>query len=170
MKITNYGQKVELGSAYFDAMRRDLDGAIKSCIEAMNRQNINTGSVGLKIDIEAYRVSKPDRSALDGFQETIVPNINYKVTLALQSKEELKGRVVGEDHEIVQDDTGAFFILTKEEAEGQLNMFSAELGIPWDSGANDVLCHSQQELEELDAEDFKWRLDKEDGIGGKKEE
>lgn len=58
-----------------------------------------------------------------GEREALIPTINYKIAMTLQSKAENKGYVVSGGHEVVQEGSD-YYIVTKEEAGGQLNMFN----------------------------------------------
>ena len=51
----------------------------------------------------------------------------YKVSTELKSKEEAKGSVVslGDKKELLVDDSGRFFLVSSEEASGQLSMFNS---------------------------------------------
>ena len=60
----------------------------------------------------------------------MIPNVTYKLTMSMQAKAERKGDVVRAGHELVQDDTGSYYVLTAQEASGQLNMFNAYDELP----------------------------------------
>ena len=125
MKINDDKKRLNLESPYFDRMRTDLNAAINSAVNTMLRKEINSGTVALKLDIALIPQTVPDDNAPTGTRSAVPIKIAYKVAVTLQSKAELKGDVVKDlKHELVQDDTKAFFILNSDEASGQLNMFN----------------------------------------------
>ncbi len=135
MKINDDKKRLSLNSPYFDKMRTDLDAAIHSAVNAMLRKEINSGTVALKLDIGLVPQTIPDDNAPTGTREAVPIKIAYKVAITLQSKAELKGDVVKDlKHELVQDDTKAFFIVSSDEASGQLNMFNCYDELPQDDG------------------------------------
>ena len=138
MKINDDKKRLSLNSPYFDKMRLDLDAAIHSAVNAMLSKEINSGTVALKLDIALIPQSVPDDNAPTGTRSAVPIKIAYKVAVTLQSKAELKGDVVKDlKHELVQDDTKAFFILNSDEASGQLNMFNGYDELPADNSDDD---------------------------------
>lgn len=138
MKINDDKKRLSLNSPYFDKMRLDLDAAIHSAVNAMLCKEINSGTVALKLDIALIPQSIPDNNAPTGIRSAVPIKIGYKVAVTLQSKAELKGDVVKDlKHELVQDDTKAFFILNSDEASGQLNMFNGYDELPQGDGSDD---------------------------------
>lgn len=123
MRIMDDAKRVNLYGQYFEDMREDLNAAILEAMASMYRKDISESTVGLRINIEALRACTSDESAPNGVRERIIPDISYKVTLTLHTKSERKGNVVSPDHEITRDESGAFFILTKQEADGQIGIF-----------------------------------------------
>jgi len=75
--------------------------------------------------------------------------VGYKVGTVLQQKDETKGKIVkpGEDKEILVDDLGAFFLVSTEEASGQLSMFNT-----WDEFEDEVTGDDAEDEEENDDE------------------
>lgn len=124
MLIVDNSKKVSLYSTYFDKMREDLDTAILKAIAAMNTKDVDSGSVSLKIDFSIIKVAVFDKFK-SATRRAIYPDINYKVTLTVQSKGEAKGDITNKNHELVMDENGEYFIVTKGEADGQLNMFDS---------------------------------------------
>lgn len=124
MIINDTDRRISLASPYFDDMRADLNASIINAVRAMNQTGVDSGSVTLKIDFSILKTTTKDNNSPTGMRQRIVPDINYKVTLAIQAKDERKGGIVDSSKELIADDTGAYFIVTKEEASGQLNMFN----------------------------------------------
>ena len=138
MKINDDKKRLNLESPYFDRMRTDLNAAINSAVNTMLRKEINSGTVALKLDIALIPQTVPDDNAPTGTRSAVPIKIAYKVAVTLQSKAELKGDVVKDlKHELVQDDTKAFFILNSDEASGQLNMFNGYDELPADNSDDD---------------------------------
>lgn len=118
-------KKFELNSPIFSQMRDDLDLYIRQCIVEMQKRDIASGAITLKIDITTMRETVADNNSPTGERNTIIPIIDYKLALNMQTKAEHKGKITDCGHEIVQDDTGAYFILTREKASGQLTTFNS---------------------------------------------
>lgn len=144
MKINDDKKRLSLGSPYFDKMRLDLDAAIHGAVNSMLCKEINSGTVALKLDIALIPRTIPDDNAPTGTRDALPIKIAYKVAVTLQSKAELKDDVVNDlNHELVQDDTKAFFIVSTEEASGQLNMFNGYDELP--QGDDDPLDDDEEE-------------------------
>ncbi len=125
MLIIDDRKKLSLNSPFFDKMREDLDVYIRHGIVEMEKKDIANGAITLKIEMSTEHNTIRDDNSPTGERETIVPIINYKISMSMQSKAERKGKVVGIGHELVQDNNGSMFILTNDEASGQLSMFDA---------------------------------------------
>ena len=117
-------KELTLNSPYFDVMRDDLAQYINKAPKVMEARHAESCSIALKIDIAFDETNVKDENAPVGERKAIIPNITYKLAMTMQAKAQRAGAVVRDGHEIVQDDTGKYFILTKEEASGQLNMFN----------------------------------------------
>lgn len=117
-------KQISLESPYFDAMRTDLDRYIRSALSAMEAKGIDSGSVALKIDFATIKETIKCENSPTGERVAVTPHIGYKLTLAMQAKSERKGDVVGKGNEIIRDRSGAYYIVSKDEASGQLNMFN----------------------------------------------
>lgn len=128
-------KRVNLYNAEFDVMRNDLNIAIQSTLAKMIAKRINTGAIGLKIDIAVAKTPIKDDNAPTGTREALLSAITYKVATVLTQKDEAKGKIVGpaDDKEILVDDDGDFFLVSKQEASGQLSMFNN-----WDEFAAEV--------------------------------
>lgn len=151
MKINDDKKRLNLESPYFDRMRTDLNAAINSAVNAMLRKEINSGTVALKLDIALIPQSIPDNNAPTGIRSAVPIKIGYKVAVTLQSKAELKGDVVKDlKHELVQDDTKAFYILNSDEASGQLNMFNGYDELPSDGPDDDDELPGDDEEEDTE--------------------
>jgi len=138
-------KKINLYNKEFDIMRNDLDIAIRETIRKMVAKEINAGAVGLKIDIGIVKTTVKDDNAPTGYRQSMLPAISYKVGTVLQQKDEAKGKIVkpGEDKEILVDDLGSFFLVSKEEASGQLSMFNS-----WDEFAQETTNGGEEEDED----------------------
>lgn len=121
-----------LSSPFFEKMREDLASYINKAPKVMEARHAESCSIALKIDIAFDETKVKDENAPTGEREAIIPNITYKLAMTMQAKAQRSGAVVRDGHEIVQDDTGKYFILTKEEASGQLNMFNGYDELPSD--------------------------------------
>lgn len=135
-------KKITLYNKEFDVMRNDLDIAIRETIRKMVSKEINAGAIGLKIDIGIMKTTIKDDNAQSGYRQSMLPTISYKVGTVLQQKDETKGKIVkpGEDKEVLVDDLGDFFLVSKEEASGQLSMFNS-----WDELMQDISRQDDQE-------------------------
>lgn len=147
MMIIDHKKAVTLESPHFAAMRDDLNRYIGSALRAMDEKKMSSASIGLKIDIVTTHKTIQDENAPTGKREALVPDITYKIALTLQAKADNKGDVVRTGHELVKDDTGSYYILTTEEASGQLSMFNE-----WDELAKDGQKADEDETEESDDE------------------
>lgn len=116
-------RKLSLSSSLFDEMRRDLDTYITRMLPIMQLKDTHAGSITLKIDFSILEETVKCGNSPTGERESLIPNIDYKIAMTMQSKAENKGSVVGHGHEVIQDGS-AYYIVTKEEASGQLNMFN----------------------------------------------
>lgn len=132
MMIIDKNKRVDLDSPHFTEMRTDLNRYIGSALRAMDEKKMSAAAIGLKIDIVTEHRTIKDDNAPTGEREALVPNITYKLALTLQAKADTKGDVVRTGHELVRDDTGSYFILTTEEASGQLSMFNSYDELPQD--------------------------------------
>lgn len=124
MMIIDPRKEFSLNAPFFDQMRSDLDAYITRAPKAMEAKKTEACSITLKIDIAYENVTVKDENAPTGERESMVPTVSYKLSLGMQVKTERKGDVVRAGHELVQDDFGRYFILSEEEAAGQLSMFN----------------------------------------------
>lgn len=116
-------KKVTLSSPLFDKMRYDLDAYITKMLPLMEAKNSLAGTISLKIDFSIFEDEVKCDNSPTGIREAKVPHIGYKLVLSMQSKAERKDDVVGKGHEVIQDGCD-YYIVTKDEASGQLNMFN----------------------------------------------
>ena len=119
-------KRITLYNRDFDEMRGMLDGTIQQIIPMMLSRHMDTGTITLKIDIGLQKTVVKDAGATMGTRPAINPKIGYKIGFVMQSKTEEKGDVIpkGSDELVVGDD-GAFYLVSREEASGQLSMFSS---------------------------------------------
>ena len=120
-------KQITLYNKEFDVMRNDLDVAIQKTLPKMFHKGINLASVTLKIEIGTVKQHVVDNNAQTGSRDQVKIVMAYKVSTELKSKEEAKGSVVslGDKKELLMDDSGRFFLVSSEEASGQLSMFNS---------------------------------------------
>lgn len=120
-------KQITLYNKEFDGMRNDLNVAIQKTLPKMFHKGINLASVTLKIEIGTIKQDVTDNNAPTGTREQVKVVMAYKVSTELKSKEEAKGSVVslGDKKELLVDDSGRFFLVSSEEASGQLSMFNS---------------------------------------------
>ena len=94
-------KKFELNSPIFSQMRDDLDLYIRQCIVEMQKRDIASGAITLKIDITTMRETVADNNSPTEERNTIIPIIYYKLALNMQTKAEHKGKITDCGHEIV---------------------------------------------------------------------
>lgn len=148
MKINIDPEKqITLYNKEFDMMRHDLDVAIQKTLPKMFQKGINLASVTLKIDIGTVKQDVTDNNAPTGTREQVKVMMAYKVSTELKSKDEAKGSVVslGDKKELLMDDYGRFFLVTSDEASGQLSMFNT-----WDEFQAEVADGDNKENEGQD--------------------
>lgn len=117
-------KKFELSSPYFENMHKDLDAHISRALAIMDRKDMSGAKIGLVIDITTDRKKVNDDNAPLGVREAIMPHVGYKLTFKLEAKSESKDDIVGAGNEVIRDDIGDYFIVSTEEASGQLNLFN----------------------------------------------
>lgn len=147
MMIIDKNKRVDLDNPHFTEMREELNRYISSALRAMDEKKMSAATIGLKIDIVTEHRTIKDYNAYTGEREALIPNITYKLGLTLQAKADTKGDVVRASHELVRDDTGSYFILTTEEASGQLSMFNS-----FDEYVEEVTGDDAEDEEENDDE------------------
>ena len=143
MMMFDSKKRVNLDSPHFDSMKTDLNRYIFAALKAMDEKKMSAATIGLKIDIQTISKTIKDDNAPVGQREALVPDITYKVALTLQAKADTKGNIVRSDHELIRDDDGSFYIVTTEEASGQLSMFNGY----------DELPDAEDEVDENDEEE-----------------
>lgn len=119
--------KVTLYNPLFDVMRNELNIAIQQTVAEMVEKDMSAAAIGLKIDITTGRRMIADRYAATGMREAMSIMIGYKVGSTLQAKSETKGDVVSKTSpkELVLDDLGNLYMVSHEEASGQMCMFNS---------------------------------------------
>lgn len=130
MMMFDSKKKVNLDSPHFNDMKTDLNRYICAALNAMDEKKMSAATIGLKIDIQTIHKTIKDDNAPVGQREALVPDITYKLALTLQAKADTKGNIVRSDHELIRDDDGSFYIVTTEEASGQLSMFNGYDELP----------------------------------------
>lgn len=129
-------KRVTLSSPLFDKMRNDLDAYITKMLPIMEAKNSLAGTISLKIDFAILEDKVKCENSPTGEREARIPHIGYKLVLSMQSKAERKDDVVGKGHEVIQDGAD-YYIVTKDEASGQLNMFNGFDELPQDEDDGD---------------------------------
>lgn len=119
-------KRINLYNPEFDEMRHTLDRSLQGILRKMISKDMDAASIGLKIDIELLKSTITDNNAPTGTREAITPEISYRIVSAMQSRTDTKGNVVGRrsNKELLIDDQGIAFLVSKEEASGQLSMFN----------------------------------------------
>ena len=127
-------KKIHLYNRDFDEMRNMLDIAIQKTMKRMLEKEMDAGTITLKLDIGFQRDVVNDDNAPSGTRPAIHPEIDYKISFTLQHKGSADGDIIpkGSD-ELLVDGNGDFFLVSKEEASGQLSMFNT-----WDEFQNTV--------------------------------
>lgn len=143
-------KKVTLSSPLFDKMRHDLDVYITKMLPIMEAKNSMSGTIALKIDFALQDDEVACNNSPTGKREARIPHIGYKLALTMQTKTERRDDVVGKGHEVIQDGTD-YYIVTKDEASGQLNMFNGYDELP---DENDGPDPDEDAVPDLDAEDL----------------
>ena len=120
-------KKITLYNPEFDEMRNDLDVTLRNTLKSMLALNMTSATVGLKIDIELIKEVIKDDNAPTGQREAMKPEISARTVAAMQKRLDKKCKVIGKasNVELLVDDTGEFFFVTREEASGQLSMFNS---------------------------------------------
>lgn len=119
-------KQITLYNRDFDEMRRVLDSMIQSIFPRMLDKGMDAASITLKIDFALAKAEIADNNAALGTRPAIHPEVGYKLSVTMQSKDEDKGQIIpyGSD-ELLMDDDGNFFLVSREEASGQLSMFNS---------------------------------------------
>ena len=148
-------KKVTLYNHEFDEMRNALDVTLQTTLKSMIAKNMTGASIGLKIDITLMKQVLKDDNAPTGTREALRPDINARIVAAMQQRVDKKVGVIGKTSnvELLVDDTGDFFFVTKEEASGQLSMFNS-----WDEFKD----AAEENQDAADAEDTDEPQDTED--------
>ena len=118
-------KKLHLYNRDFDEMRGELDASIQRIFGQMIGRGMDSGKISLTLDFTLNRNVILDNNAQTGEREAINPEVTYKIAVAMQRKEDIKGDIIpcGSD-ELLMDDSGSFYLVSKEEASGQLCMFN----------------------------------------------
>ena len=127
MKITfDKDAKVSIYNPCFNVTRNELDIALRNVIAEMVEKDLNAGSLTLKIDISTENHVVEDDNAQMGTRPAMSIEIGAKVSYVLQSKGETKMNVItrGNQKELVLDDDSTYYIVSRDEASGQLSMFN----------------------------------------------
>lgn len=147
MKIKiDSNKKVTLYNHEFDEMRNALDMTLQTTFKSMLAKNMTGATIGLKIDISLIKQVIKDDNAQTGQREALRPDINARIVAAMQQRVDKKVGVIGKTSnvELLVDDTGDFFFVSREEASGQLSMFNS-----WDEFQE----AAEENQDALDAED-----------------
>ena len=142
-------KRLSLYSPHFDEMRKELDAYITRVFHIMEAKDTKAATIALKIDFNVLKDKISCDNSPTGEREAIIPNIGYKIAMTLQTKAEHRGDVVGKGHEVIQDGM-TYYIVTKEEASGQLNMFNGFDELP---DENDGPDPDEYDTSDQDAED-----------------
>jgi hypothetical protein len=118
-------KKIHLYNRDFDEMRNMLDITLQKTLAQMLAKNMDSAAVTLKIDINLMRDMVDDENANTGLRPAIHPEVGYKVGYTIQQKGGTDGDIIprGSD-ELLVDGEGNFFLVSAQEASGQLSMFN----------------------------------------------
>jgi len=118
-------KRIHIGNRDFDEMRVMLDRVLQQTMNKMLDKELDSGAITLKITIDLNRDVINDNNAPMGTRPAIHPEMDYKVGAMVQEKFGTDGEIIpkGSD-ELLVDDNGDFFLVSKEEASGQLSMFN----------------------------------------------
>ena len=118
-------KKIHLYNRDFDEMRNALDVTLQHLMAKLVAKELDSGTVTLKIAIDLNRDMVNDNNAPMGTRPAIHPEMDYKIGAVAQEKFGIDGDIIpkGSD-ELLVDGEGGFFLVSKEEASGQLSMFN----------------------------------------------
>lgn len=128
MKITfDKDSKISIHNPYFRVALNELNIALQGVVSEMVEKDLSSGTITLKIDVNTAKLVVDDDNAQMGTRPAMSIEIGAKVAYVLQSKGEAKADVVsrGDQRELVIDDEGTYYIVSKDEASGQLSMFNS---------------------------------------------
>jgi hypothetical protein len=119
--------KISIYNPAFDVMRNELDINLNGVIAEMVEKDMSSGSVTLKIEVTTSKDIINDDNAPMGTRPAMNIEIDADVSSVIQKKGKTKVDVITRGHqkELVMDDNGQFFIVSREEASGQLSMFNS---------------------------------------------
>lgn len=119
-------KRFNLDAECFDEMRKNLAIVIDRILPKMQDKRMDAATIGLKIDIVTEKMTVNDDNAPTGERQALIPDISYKISVVMQTKGETKGDIVTakSEKELLTDDIGRYYLVSKEEASGQLNMFN----------------------------------------------
>lgn len=122
----NKDAEISLYNRDFDPARNELNARLQSVIAEMIAKDLNSGSVTLKIDIGTKSVIANDPDAPTGERPAMLLEIEADVSSVIQQKEKAKCAVaVAGQKELVMDSDGRVFMVSPQEASGQLSMFNS---------------------------------------------
>lgn len=127
-------KKIHLYNRDFDEMRNVLDVTLQQTMKQMMAKDMDAGTITLKIDIGFQKDVVHDDNAPSGTRPAIHPEVDYKINFTMQQKGSVDGEIISKgSDELLVDDNGDFFLVSREEASGQLSMFNS-----WDEYAEAV--------------------------------
>ena len=118
-------KKIHLYNRDFDEMRNALDVTLQHLMAKLVAKELDSGTVTLKIAIDLNREMVKDNNAPMGTRPAIHPEMDYKIGATAQEKFGYDGEIIAKgSDELLVDGEGSFFLVSKEEASGQLSMFN----------------------------------------------
>ena len=132
MTMIDPEKRIHLYNRDFDMMRDELDRTIRHMVSEMVDRGASDGKITLGINISLIR---DEIVNLDGtHRPAIHPKIGYKIGRVMQFKNEDSGDVIPEgSDELLTDGDGNFYVVSREEAAGQLSIFNT-----WDEYFKEV--------------------------------
>lgn len=119
-------KKINLDNFHFRNMMADLNDRIEKAVPEIEEKGAAGMKITLNINIELMHGTKVDDNAPTGEREYIMPCVDYKIVQKMEFKDESNGILVGHNEEIIRDIDGNYYLMTAEEASGQLSIFDYE--------------------------------------------
>lgn len=118
-------KKIHLYNRDFDEMRNTLDIVLQKTMANLIDKELDSGVITLRMAINLNRDMIKDDNAPSGVRPAIHPEIDCKIGATMQEKFGIDCEIIpkGSD-ELIVDKNGDTFLVSREEASGQLSMFN----------------------------------------------
>lgn len=109
-------------------LRDSIDRALRTVFARMERKGSDEATISIRIDVKTREASiaLPNTGSLIEYRTTTIPEIGFKVSTSITSKDEEKKDILNGLHELYRDADGSYYVLTHDEANGQTSMFDEE--------------------------------------------